>query len=74
VKVISRKEREGNMKIGEKRCISLNLAKSYLLTSLVLIFSLRHRKVQSAYITNSRAKGSRDMPKRNAVARSYKII
>lgn len=49
-------------------------AESYLLTSLVLIFSLRHRKVHSAYITNSRARGSRDIPKRNAVAgRSYRI-
>ena len=40
----------------------------YLLTSRVFIFSDLHRKVHNAYTTKRRARGKRDMPKRNAVA------
>ena len=43
----------------------------YLLTSRVLIFSDLHKKVHKAYTTKRRARGSRDMPKRNAVAVVY---
>ena len=43
----------------------------YLLTSRVLIFSDLHKNVHKAYTTKRRARGSRDMPKRNAVAVVY---